>query len=68
MELAPLFLINIAMLSLMTYMVKELGKRLRTETVPTQRFFLKLVIWLLVGFGLVIAAGTIIVVYRTIVG
>lgn len=68
MEFAALFLINVVMLRLMTYMVKEMGKRLKTETAPTQRLFLKLCIWLLAGFGLVIVVATFILVYRAIVG
>lgn len=69
MELAPIFLLNIAMLSLMSFMVKELGKLLKSEkTSKTQRLFLTLTIWLLAGFGLCIVIATIILVYRAIVG
>lgn len=69
MELAPILLLNIAILSLMTFMVKKLGVLIHDEKTSRQtRRYLELLVWLMACFGLVIVLGTIAVVYRAIVG
>ena len=62
------YLLGFAVLALLSFMVKELGKRLRAETAPTQRLFLILTIWLLAGCGLVVTVLTCYLAFQSIVG
>jgi hypothetical protein len=62
------FVLVLAVMTLLIFMVKQLGKLLKSEKSKTQRIFLILTIWLLAGFGLVITIATNILVYRTIAG